>query len=319
MKSKQMVKYRARVQVISALIKEIIQGKISLFHLHKFWQRPENPRGAVLSVQEEKTSIHGSFSIVYVFHIFHKDYLQKLLEFTNKSLKQANITILVSTSKQDIYENLKDLYWSVHPKIQVRFVPNRGRNFGPLFVEFASEIRKHDILIHLHSKKSSHSKGKLGVEWGSRAWKLLALDERLSSSTIATLQSNVSVGLLYPYVEDLVRPINLAWSTNYFPLVDSEMEHVLPKPRSLFDPLQFPAGGMFAAKVDALLPLLRLSWAYSQFPVELGQVDGTLQHGLERAIGKVADARGFSQVTYDFSSGTFFEIASNYSDKHFEG
>ena len=48
--------------------------------------------------------------------------------------------------------------------------------------------------------------------------------------------------------------------------------------------LNFAAGTMFFARVDALKPLLSLGLTDDDFDIESGQVDGTIAHAIERII-----------------------------------
>jgi len=45
----------------------------------------------------------------------------------------------------------------LHGNISIATVPNRGRNFAPLFVTFAKALREYDFVGHIHTKKSLYS------------------------------------------------------------------------------------------------------------------------------------------------------------------
>ena len=53
---------------------------------------------------------------------------------------------------------------------------------------------------------------------------------------------------------------------------------------------------MFIARTDALRPLVSLGLCLDDFELEVGQVDGTLSHALERWVGVAAQSQGYQQA-----------------------
>jgi lipopolysaccharide biosynthesis protein len=62
---------------------------------------------------------------------------------------------------------------------------------------------------------------------------------------------------------------------------------------------------MFWVKTEAIRPLLDITWNYEMFPEETSQMDGALQHGLERLFGDLARARGYAQASFVTNENTF--------------
>ena len=50
------------------------------------------------------------------------------------------------------------------------------------------------------------------------------------------------------------------------------------------------------ARISSISQLLEYGWTYEDFPEELGQLDGTMQHTVERLIGAVAHGNGFESA-----------------------
>jgi lipopolysaccharide biosynthesis protein len=65
------------------------------------------------------------------------------------------------------------------------------------------------------------------------------------------------------------------------------------------DNAPFFAGSMFWARVKALEPVRKLALRDDDFEPELGQVDGTLAHAMERVFAMAAQRAGFEIATVE--------------------
>lgn len=246
--------------------------------------------------------------IAYTFHVFYDDALSQVEQFLLTNPLLVKSSLYASASNPRIVRKLRELMDSFGIVGRVVEVPNQGRNFAPLLVEFRDELLEHNLVIHLHSKKSSHSAKNLGNEWGSRAWNLFANDVSLAFRVKGIFDSFPSIGLIYPYVGDIIKPLNFSWGLNFRPIQKFSRMWGISEALDSSGFLHFPAGGMFAVRTEAIKPILETEWDYSLFPKESGQLDGTLQHGIERAIGSVAGSRGFDHAVYDQKSDTFYLV-----------
>lgn len=244
-------------------------------------------------------------------HVFYQDFVPLL---RNKLESwPAGTPVFISTPFDYIKKDIEDTLAPMSFSLDVRICRNRGRNFAPLFVEFSKELLKFDSFVHIHSKKSLHSKTSLGDNWSIRSIDaVLNPSKAIRLAQIANL--NPSIGLGYADSSDLIRGINFRWGVNTNKLFDlmSDLRYV--KEVRKRGPIVFPAGGMFWAKTEALRELLEFHWTYEMFPEEKGQLDGTLQHGLERLIGEYALAKGFSHAIY-VPGRDLFLLEGTYKDR----
>jgi lipopolysaccharide biosynthesis protein len=251
-------------------------------------------------VVEPKSSQFPSDLNVGVFiHIFYDDYVPDVIRVMNEvnDLRIRCKFHITSTSIEildQIREAAKQSRQSKNETIY-RLTPNRGRNFGPLFSEFGSDFGNFDFVIHVHSKKSKQNSKNRSKLWARRNWNLLGLDGKLLARLLTLFSSNETFGFCFSLDWDITPPHSFSWGLN---------EKIA---RRQLDKLQvtqtnhnflFPAGGMFLARPEILNSLSALEFDYEDFPVELGQLDGTLQHTIERLIGIASISLGLDGVVY---------------------
>jgi lipopolysaccharide biosynthesis protein len=241
-------------------------------------------------------------NVVITAHIHYPDFVPRFLESMAR-LKPSE-TILVSTSSATVAERVKIGLLELKLKSDIRVVPNIGRNFAPFLVEFSKELKKFEFVVHLHSKKSTHANRFLAKTWAERSYETF-LDRGIINRATQILRVHSHAGLVFPDVSDLIRGINFRWGTNLAPLVNSRVFPSLGIERPSEDKIDFPAGGMFIARTSAIAQILDVEWRYEDFPRENGQVDGTLQHAVERLIGYVSRINGYSSVRYLTQSDCF--------------
>ena len=175
------------------------------------------------------------------------------------------------------------------PAADIRVLPNRGRDVFPKLYGFPGAYRDHDLVLHLHGKKSLHAR--VLDQWLEHCLDGLLPKREETARILSLFQSIPSLGMAMPLVFPSV--IGAAhWSDN------REIAEELAHRMGLTDPLpddaniDFPVGSMFWARTRALRPLLELDLQASHCPPEYGQVDATVAHAIERLYGVVCRATG---------------------------
>lgn len=162
--------------------------------------------------------------------------------------------------------------------ITVEAVPNRGRDIAPFIVQFGKRLATYDIVGHFHTKKSPHCESLNG--WFTSLMDVLCGSRSGVAQIFALLGDDGKV--VYPAGRRLTRDHD-GWSDNF------EIARDLLKQTGHFDLadfpyVEFPQGTMFWARGECLRDYLQLPLAFSDFPLEPIDADGTLAHALERLI-----------------------------------
>lgn len=247
------------------------------------------------------TDLINQQKIAICLHIFYPDFIDYYLDCLRHFPTQFDVFITVA--QDDWHASITEKFQTLDKiqRLEVRTAVNRGRNFGPLLVEFGQTLLEYDLFCHLHSKKSLYS-GRAQTQWADYLGEYLLRDCHVIARAISFMAQNDDCGLYYP---------------TFFPMMPDWVNHWLKniphrerfyaqwgiKDRSDF--LAYPVGGMFWAKPQALKPLLEQPHQYDDFPAEPLPNDGSELHALERCIGLLAEQQGYKQLFYYPELGSF--------------
>lgn len=280
-------------------------GKL-LFAAAVQFVKPSNGAWEPISFIDEEALVHKSeLSIAFTFHIYYEEYAARFVREIRNVPLASNSAIFITTPSREIKESIEEALGDDYPMLEVALVPNRGRNFGPLLVEYRQILTKFDLIVHLHSKKSPHVNSKTASKWAMDSWKLLFEDNELLSRCLLLMENNRNFGLIYSSTRNFMPSKAFGWgvsknaSAKWFarnPTIPTAVER-----------FAFPAGGMFMARTLAILPILETTYNYDDFPVETGQLDGTYQHAIERIVGIVPTHLNFRHCVFVPDKGKFTE------------
>lgn len=219
-------------------------------------------------------------------HVHYSEFLPRIKNILAVYTEAfPNVMFNFTSTDEKIHASLLDLATQFRNVGLVRLCVNRGRNFGPLLVSFQDEIPKVKYVIHVHTKKSPHAGKGIGDKWADLLWGNLLENLDVFRNNLSLLRAGENVSLLYPVDLKLFPPDSFSWARSRG---NVPLEIAASSVNRLFDAdrFPFPVGGMFMASSKGLKEsLLFRRWSPEDFPKELGQTDGTVQHALERVIG----------------------------------
>ncbi|MCC8555724.1 rhamnan synthesis F family protein [Xanthomonas hortorum] len=212
-------------------------------------------------------------------HVFYPDLIDEFAQ----SLQHMPVGyhLLVSVMDDAAAAQARDRFSKLPQveKLDIRVVPNRGRDIAPLLVTFREQVLTLDVVGHLHTKKSLYTGSEQG-EWRRYlVSSLMGSPERIAWQ-LGMFQAEPRLGMLYPESYEWVLLWAHTWLSNFS--VCRALAQQLGFDITPSEYIDFPAGSMFWAKVDALRPLYALNLELKDFPEEHGQIDGTLHHAVER-------------------------------------
>lgn len=243
----------------------------------------------------------AALKVAICFHIFYEDYIVKFAQALDSFPLKVDLLITLTNKK---YVRQAKRKFGKHPCVNIltiRIVPNLGRNFGPLLVEYAAQLKGYDLFCHLHSKKSLYS-GREQTQWADYLLEYLLKDTGVVIRLLNAFAQDDRFGLYYPTTFWMMP----SW-VNHVTMNKTFIEawHQTLGLAECDDFLSYPAGGMFWARPQAIRELLDIDYNYEYFPAEPLPNDGSMLHALERVIGTLAERNGYQQLFYYPTSAQF--------------
>ncbi|MDO6586861.1 glycoside hydrolase family 99-like domain-containing protein [Salipiger sp. 1_MG-2023] len=167
--------------------------------------------------------------------------------------------------------------------------PNVGRDIAPMIAGFGMRLAPYDLVLHMHSKKSSHTPGKR--DWSVQMGHHLLGSRGHAAAMLEMFEDRPDLGLVFPTYHPSVRK-QIKWGANF-----ATCRELMARAGARLyetDLTPFPAGSFFAIRGALLRPLLAGSFRFEDFGAEAGQVDGTLAHAIERSFALLCRQFGYS-------------------------
>lgn len=220
-------------------------------------------------------------------HLYHTEMADEFIQYLCNMPFNFNLLISITQTKSF---NWEDYFLSKLPNVdhcKVLTVENKGRDVAPWIIDFAGDIVESDIFCHIHTKRSDYNSS--FANWRSYLLKHTLGSKKTVSYILERFKKNDRLGLVYPpYFPSLVDQPH--WGSNRE--IVAALLAKLNMPAPPVKCADFPAGSFFWARTNCIKPLLNLGIGREDFPEELGQIDGTLAHAIERLVGLLPLAQG---------------------------
>ncbi|TPJ75508.1 glycosyltransferase [Mesorhizobium sp. B2-5-13] len=231
--------------------------------------------------------LEGMQRVALHAHFYYED-LADDLAFRLKR-NRTRCDLFLSTDTDAKARHLRAAFGDHHGSVEIKIVPNRGRDVGPLLTEFLPRLLdgSYNLIGHVHAKKSVGTDAAMGEAWRHFLWEnLVGGEHAMLDLAAAVFASNPVIGLLM--AED---PHLVGWNDNREIAEDLARRMGITTP--LADFFDFPLGTMFWCRPKVLFPLLELDLDWNDYPSEPVPYDGTVLHAIERLLPFVARKAGF--------------------------
>ena len=225
------------------------------------------------------SNLNNKCLIAVQMHLFYEDLIDYMVNKTNNIPIKFDLYITIISP--GIYNDVKNFIkrYSKANNFEILIVENKGRDILPLLTQFKSKFRFYKYLCHIHSKKSQHS-DELGLLWRNYLFNNLLGNATIISEILYDFENNEKLGFIFP--EAFYRVIKPFYTiTNETKIWMEFIFYKLFPNYKIGKLLNFPAGNMFWAKIDAIFQIFKYDFN-KYFPLENNQTRDTFMHGMER-------------------------------------
>lgn len=234
---------------------------------------------------EEEYQKLSKYKTALFMHLYFDDLADLSLRYAASMPEYADIYITTNTEeKKAVFEKkFKQLQCN---KLEVRVVPNRGRDVSSLLVSLKDVLPKYDIACFYHDKKSGQvTPGSVGESFGYKCAENVLYNKNFVYRVLKAFDDNPRMGLLSPPEPN---------HAEYFASLGHEWFNNFPNTKELAERLNIqvpmdeskepiaPLGSVFWFRVKAMEPLHNYPWKYEDFPEEPLPIDSTISHAIER-------------------------------------
>ncbi|NOU46059.1 MAG: hypothetical protein HOO86_03245 [Bacteroidales bacterium] len=219
-------------------------------------------------------STNEILKIAIVVHVFYLDVFEEIISLLKESDFQ-NFKLFI-TCPNYLSSSIMTIISHANFEFQITEVENRGRDVLP-FLKILPGVFNDGfgLIVKIHTKRSNHLKK--NEQWRDDLFLKLLSNGNLSN-IILTFQQNEQIGMIGP--ANHILPMSMYYGGNSQRVLDLSMRMGLK--REKLQDLHFVAGTMFAARKEAILPVLDLGLTELDFEPEGQQLDGTMAHSVER-------------------------------------
>lgn len=223
-----------------------------------------------------------------VLHVFYRDMWDEVATVIARQRFDYDLFVTLTLDETQPDDAIRTRILASFPKARIWTLPNHGRDILP-FLHLAQSglLAPYAAVCKLHTKKSPHRGD--GDLWRQDLMNGVLGDPKRTTARLAAFQADPQAGL---WVADGHRLAGAAW---WGPNRARALA-ILAKSglASDLDPLIFAAGSIYWVNRALLQRLAALPLTAADFEPEMGQVDGTTAHALERAFGLISLQAGLN-------------------------